>query len=150
MSKHPESIWRLDATTDDLNERAAFLVERMGIRYEAMGPDHLTASMPVDERTIQPFGILHGGASAVLIETLGSVAGNLCLDPAAGRMVVGVEINVNHLRPATEGRVTGTVTPKHLGGTIQVWQADVVDDAGRPVSTGRLTLAVVKRRARVG
>ncbi len=96
--------------------------------------------MPVDARTRQPFGLLHGGASVALAETLGSIAGNLCV--ARGR-VVGLEINANHVRATTEGFVHGTARPLHIGRSTQVWEIRIEDDAGRLTCISRLTLAVV-------
>lgn len=101
--------------------------------------------MPVDARTVQPYGLLHGGASVLLAETLGSSAGNLCV--AEGRRVVGIEINANHLRAVTGGLVTGTARPLHLGRSTQVWEIRIEDEAGRLACVSRLTLAVVGARA---
>ena len=98
--------------------------------------------MPVDARTRQPYGLLHGGASVVLAETLGSSAGNLCVDTAQ-QMCVGLEINANHLRAARSGQVTGTARALHVGRTTQVWEIRIENDAGKPVCVSRLTLAVV-------
>ncbi len=98
--------------------------------------------MPVDERTRQPYGLLHGGASVVLAETLGSSAGNLCVDTAS-QVCVGLEINANHLRAARTGVVTGTARALHVGRTTQVWEIRIENEAGKPVCISRLTLAVV-------
>ncbi len=100
--------------------------------------------MPVDARTMQPYGLLHGGASVALAETLGSVAANLCLDPAT-HMAVGLEINANHLRAVRSGSVTGTARPLHIGRQTQVWEIRIADERGRAVCVSRLTLAVVER-----
>ena len=99
--------------------------------------------MPVDHRTKQPFGILHGGASVVLAETLGSIAGNFCLEEGQG-YCVGLDINSNHLRPVTEGKVIGTTRPYHIGRTTHVWHIEIHNEAGKLVNISRLTLAVVK------
>ena len=113
----------------------------LGIVFTAIGADHLVATMPVDERTRQPYGLLHGGASVLLAETLGSTAGNLsCRD---GYVCVGVEINANHLRGVRSGTVTGTARPLHVGGRTQVWEIRIEDEKGRLVCISRLTLAVV-------
>jgi len=100
----------------------------------------------VDRRTVQPYGLLHGGASIALAETLGSLAAAMTVDPAS-TLVVGQEINANHIRAVREGHVTGTARPVHLGGRSQVWSIEVVDPAGRLVCVSRLTLAVLDRRA---
>ncbi|AJC46630.1 MULTISPECIES: hotdog fold thioesterase [Xanthomonas] len=119
------------------------LIAHLGIVFTEAGPDWLRATMPVDARTRQPYGLLHGGASVVLAETLGSTAGNLCVEP--GRICVGLEINANHLRAARSGTVTGTARPLHVGRTTQVWEIHIEDAAGKPVCVSRLTLAVVDR-----
>lgn len=117
-------------------------IESLGIVFSAAGEDWLQATMPVDERTRQPYGILHGGASVVLAETLGSSAGNLCVDTAS-QVCVGLEINANHLRAARTGVVTGTARALHVGRTTQVWEIRIENEAGKPVCISRLTLAVV-------
>lgn len=119
------------------------LIETLGIVFTEAGPDWLRATMPVDARTLQPYGLLHGGASVALAETLGSSAGNLCVAP--GLVCVGLEINANHLRAAREGTVTGTTRPLHVGRTTQVWEIQVDDAAGKRVCVSRLTLAVIAR-----
>ncbi len=108
---------------------ARSLVAHLGIQIIEQGEDFLRGTMPVDQRTHQPFGLLHGGASVALAETLGSLAGNLCLDPAVS-MAVGLEISANHIRSVTEGVVTGTARPLHVGRNTQVWDAVVTDEAG--------------------
>lgn len=118
------------------------LVSTLGIEVVELGDDFLRGRMPVDARTRQPYGLLHGGASVSLAETLGSIAGNLCVDPATHR-VVGLEINANHLRAVTSGYVTGTARPVHVGRSTQVWEIRIEDDAGRLACLSRLTLAVV-------
>ncbi len=125
--------------------RHGTLIEHLGIVITEAGDDWLRATMPVDARTKQPFGLLHGGASVVLAETLGSMAGGYCVDPAT-QMVVGLEINANHLRAVREGTVTGTARALHVGRSTQVWEIRIEDEAGRPVCVSRLTLAVVPRR----
>lgn len=116
-------------------------MEPLGIEFTELGPDFLRATMPVDARTKQPYGLLHGGASVLLAETLGSTAGNLCCRP--GYVCVGVEINANHLRGVRGGHVTGTARPLHVGGRTQVWEIRIEDDKGRLACVSRLTLAVV-------
>ncbi len=118
------------------------LVEHLGIVFTAAGEDWISATMPVDERTRQPYGILHGGASVVLAETLGSSAGNLCVDTTS-EVCVGLEINANHIRAVRAGTVTGTARAVHVGRSTQVWDIRIEDAAGKLVCTSRLTLAVV-------
>ncbi len=128
---------------DDLNRLSqGTLIDHLGIVFTEAGPDWLRATMPVDARTRQPYGLLHGGASVVLAETLGSSAGNLCLDTRK-RMAVGLEINANHLRAVREGLVTGTARAVHVGGSTQVWDIRIEDAGGRTSCVSRLTLAVV-------
>jgi 1,4-dihydroxy-2-naphthoyl-CoA hydrolase len=115
----------------------------LGITITEHGPDFLRATMPVDERTKQPFGLLHGGASVLLAETLASLGGQLCLDPASGQRVVGLEINANHLRAVTAGTVTGTARPIHVGRATQVWEIRIEDEQGRACCISRMTAAVV-------
>jgi 1,4-dihydroxy-2-naphthoyl-CoA hydrolase len=136
-------IWFGPFTTDALQEICRdTLVEHLDIRFTDFGDDWLKARMPVDRRTRQPAGILHGGASVVLAESLGSVASALCFDLAKFR-AVGLEINASHLRAATGGHVEGICRPVRLGRTVHVWQIDVFDDNGRQVCTCRLTMAVL-------
>jgi len=118
------------------------LIEHLGIVFTAAGEDWISATMPVDERTRQPYGILHGGASVVLAETLGSSAGNLCVDTTR-EVCVGLEINANHIRAVRAGTVTGTARAVHVGRSTQVWDIRIEDEAGKLVCTSRLTLAVV-------
>jgi len=120
------------------------LVEHIGIVYTAMGEDWLQGTMPVDSRTHQPYGLLHGGASVVLAETLGSMAGNLCVNPDT-HMCVGLEINANHLRSVRSGIVTGTARAVHIGRSTHVWQIHIENESGKRVCISRLTLAVVAR-----
>ena len=137
-------IWKSDVTVERLNSRGkGTMVEHLDIRFTEIGPDYLRASMPVDHRTNQPIGLLHGGASVVLAETLGSVAGVLCVD-VRKQFVVGLEVNANHLRPVRSGRVTGTARPLHLGRKTQVWQIDIVDEQDWQVTASRLTVAVLE------
>ncbi|MEM9171082.1 MAG: hotdog fold thioesterase [Pseudomonadota bacterium] len=118
------------------------LLETLDIRMEEIGDDFLRASMPVDHRTHQPYGLLHGGANVVLAESLGSTAGACCVDVRQCR-IVGLDINANHLRSVTSGRVTGTATARHLGRSTQVWNIDIVDERGKLICTSRLTNAVI-------
>lgn len=138
------SVWKRTPDVDDMMRRCAgTMVDHLGMVLVDAGPDWLRGTMPVDERTKQPLGLLHGGATAALVETLGSVAAAWAVDEH--HYCVGIEINVNHIRSARSGQVTGTARAIQAGRRIQVWQVDVVDEAGRLISTGRLTLAVLKR-----
>jgi 1,4-dihydroxy-2-naphthoyl-CoA hydrolase len=121
------------------------LSESLGIEFTEAGPDYLRGRMPVDQRTKQPYGLLHGGASVALAETLGSAAGNLCLDGDRS-VAVGLEISANHLRPATQGWVIGTARPIHIGRSTQVWDIRIEDEAGHMTCISRLTLAVVPKQ----
>ena len=118
------------------------LVEHLGITIIEAGDDWLRGTMPVDARTKQPYGLLHGGASVALAETLGSMAGGLCVDNAR-EAVVGLEINANHLRAARDGIVTGTARALHVGRSTQVWEIRIENEAGKLVCVSRITLAVV-------
>ena len=131
----------IDISVLNANSRGT-MIEHLGIVITEAGDDWLRGTMPVDGRTKQPFGLLHGGASVALAETLGSMAGNLCVDNAR-EMVVGLEINANHLRAAREGIVTGTARALHVGRSTQVWEIRIENEAGKPVCISRLTLAVV-------
>jgi 1,4-dihydroxy-2-naphthoyl-CoA hydrolase len=136
-------IWTVQATLQQLNQRGqGNMLSHLGIEFLEINEDSLKARMPVDERTVQPAGILHGGASATLAETLGSMAANLCIDPAK-QVCVGMEINANHVRPVSSGWVTGVVTPVHVGKSTQIWQIRIEDEAGKLVCISRLTLAVI-------
>jgi len=147
MSEQVQPIWFRPHTLAELNSTSAgTMVEHLGIEYTGMGPDFLEARMPVDARTRQPYGLLHGGASMVLAETLGSYGAALTVDPSR-LLVVGQEINANHLRAVREGFVTGTARPVHLGGRSQVWSIDIRDGRERLVCLSRLTLAVLDRHA---
>jgi 1,4-dihydroxy-2-naphthoyl-CoA hydrolase len=118
------------------------MTEHLGIELTGLGHDYLVGTMPVDHRTTQPAGLLHGGASVALAETLGSIAANLCVDPERW-VCVGQEINASHLRPVRKGCVTGTAKPLYVGRSSQVWEIGIVDDRQRNVCVIRLTVAVV-------
>lgn len=140
------SIWFRPYTLDELQRlNADTMAGHLDIRFTEIGPDYLRASMPVDSRTVQPFGLLHGGASVALAETLGSVASNCCVD-SPRYYCVGQEINANHVRPARSGRVTGTARPVHLGGRSQVWDIRIEDEGGRLTCVSRLTMSVLESR----
>ena len=135
-------IWKRRPGVEQLQaSRQRTLVSHLGIEFTALGDDYLEARMPVDDRTRQPLGLLHGGASVALAETIGSVAAYLCVDE--GKKCVGLEINANHIRPAREGWVTGRATPLHLGRTTQVWEIRIRDDHGHLVCVSRLTMAIL-------
>ena len=114
----------------------------LGIRFTARGEDWLEATMPVDRRTHQPFGRLHGGASVALAETVASTAGAMTIDPAH-KVVVGLEINANHIRPVREGLVTARATAEAIGRTTQVWTIRITDERQKLVCLSRITLAVI-------
>jgi 1,4-dihydroxy-2-naphthoyl-CoA hydrolase len=135
-------IWKRNATLDALNAMGeGNMVGLLDIRFERLTDDTLEATMPVDSRTHQPFGLLHGGASVVLAETLGSVAGYLCTE--GNEKVVGVEVNANHLRSVRGGRVRGVCKALHAGRRHQVWQIEIFDEEGKLCCSSRLTTAVV-------
>lgn len=135
-------IWKRAVTLEALNAMGdGNMVGLLDIHFERISDDTLEASMPVDARTHQPFGLLHGGASVVLAETLGSVAGYLCTE--GEQKVVGVEVNANHLRPVLSGRVRGVCSALHTGSRHQVWQIDIFDEQARLCCSSRLTTAVV-------
>jgi 1,4-dihydroxy-2-naphthoyl-CoA hydrolase len=141
------SIWLISATPEQINAlRRNTMISHLGIEFTAISEDSLTARMPVDERTIQPFGILHGGASVALAETLGSVAASLTLDTSK-KIPVGMEINANHLRPVSSGWVSGVVRPVHLGKTSQVWEVRITNEDDKLVCISRITMAVVDRKS---
>mgnify|MGYP003603279373 CR=1 FL=1 len=140
------SPFRRTTTLEALNALSRdTAMEPLGIVFTELGPDYLRGTMPVDARTRQPYGLLHGGASALLAETLGSSAGGLCVDEGQG--VVGIEINANHLAGVRSGLVTGTARPLHVGRSTQVWEIRIEDEGGRLACVSRLTLAVVARPA---
>jgi 1,4-dihydroxy-2-naphthoyl-CoA hydrolase len=139
------SLWKSPIDLDRINGwNRNTLVEHLGMRVTEIGDDFVRGTMPVDARTHQPFGLLHGGASVALAESLGSLAGNLCIDSGA-ELAVGLDINANHVRSVTSGLVTGIARPLHLGRTTQVWEIRIEDEHARLVCISRLTLAVVPR-----
>jgi 1,4-dihydroxy-2-naphthoyl-CoA hydrolase len=140
------SIWHAATTPEFLTERGSkSLPGHLGIRITEIGPDYLRATMPVTARTHQPYGLLHGGASVALAETAGSIAAMLCVD-AEQYLVLGQEINANHLRAVSSGTVTATARPFHIGTRSQVWSIEIRDESERLVCVSRLTMAVVERR----
>ena len=140
------AIWKQDIDLARINGWSAnTLMETLGIRLTAIGDDWLRGTMPVEPRTHQPFGLLHGGASVALAETLGSTAALLTLDPTQ-ELAVGLDINANHVRGVRSGLVTGTATALHLGRSTQVWEIRIENEAGALVCLSRLTMAVVPAR----
>jgi 1,4-dihydroxy-2-naphthoyl-CoA hydrolase len=135
-------LWKQPLTTQTLTDiHKDTAVERLGIEFLEVGDDFLRARVPVDTRTRQPYGILHGGVSVVLAETLGSCGAAFAAPE--GHRAVGLDINANHLRATTSGWVTGTARPVHVGRTTQVWQIDLQDEQGRLTCVSRITMAVL-------
>jgi len=141
------SIWQSPRSIEDLNgNRQGTLIGTLGILFTEIGEDFVRGTMPVDTRTLQPYGLLHGGASVALAETLGSTGASMCIN-ADEYQVVGQEINANHVRAARRGIVTGTARSVHLGGRTQVWSIDIVNEAQKLICISRITMAVIKRGA---
>ena len=139
------SIWTTPISIELLTERSArTAVARLGIEFIEIGDDFIRGRVPVDERTHQPSGILHGGVSVLLAETLGSCGA--AHSAPAGHRVVGLDINANHLRSVSSGWVEGTARPVHIGRSTQVWQIELVDEQGRMTCLSRLTMAVLAPR----
>ncbi len=140
-------IWKQEFTLEGLNGLSQqTMLEALGISFTGFGDDYLQATLPVDERTVQPQGLLHGGATAALAETLGSVASLLCIEDTTKWQPVGIELNINHLRSATAGQVIGTVRPIRLGRRIHVWEIDIRNETNKRISVSRLTVAIVEAR----
>jgi 1,4-dihydroxy-2-naphthoyl-CoA hydrolase len=141
------AIWHQDTTIEQLNRLMCQnnMLEHLDISFTDIGSEHLSARMPVDWRTHQPAGILHGGASVVLAETVGSVAANLCVDTKR-YACVGQEINANHLRAKKDGWITATARPVHRGQRSQVWEIRIVDEVEKLICISRLTMATIKTR----
>jgi 1,4-dihydroxy-2-naphthoyl-CoA hydrolase len=141
------SIWfKKDLSLDDLKPLGKdTMAEHIGIQWLEVGENFLKATMPVDSRTRQPYGLLHGGASVALAETIGSVGAAMVVD-INEYICVGLDINANHLRSAKSGLVTGIATPIHIGGSTQVWEIKIYDDREKLVCISRLTVAVLKKR----
>ena len=136
------TIWKQAVSADTLNAlHHDTAPSHLGIEFLEVGDDYITARMPVDTRTRQPFGILHGGVSVVLAETLGSCGAAFAAP--TGHRAVGLEVNANHLRSVSEGWVTGTARPFHIGRTTQVWHIEIVNDQGLRTCVSRLTMAVL-------
>ncbi len=138
-------IWQHGYTVKELNAMATDCIEEhLGIEIVEVGDDYLSATMPVDHRTRQPFGILHGGAVVVLAETLGSLASTLCIDSNT-QSSVGIEVNANHIRQVKEGMVKGTARPVHLGKKIHIWEIKILNTSQKLVSICRLTVAILNK-----
>lgn len=139
------SIWSKNFTVSDLEERnKGTMIEYLDIQITEVGDDFLKGDMPVDDRTKQPAGIMHGGASLVLAETLGSTAANLVVDESRYQCV-GMEINANHIRSVREGRVSGIAKPHHLGRSTQVWEILIYNGEEQLLCVSRLSVSVLKR-----
>src|SRR5579872_2095749 len=138
LRENQMSIWKISATPAEMNRRSGHsLSTYFGIQFTEVGDNYVKATMPVDERLMQPLGIMHGGASCVFAETVGSTAANFCVD-IAHYFCVGLDINTNHLRPVRSGELIATARPYHLGKTTQVWSIEIHDREGKLVSVTRL------------
>jgi 1,4-dihydroxy-2-naphthoyl-CoA hydrolase len=137
-------IWFRPYTLDQVRFFGNSLPQHLGIEFTELGADFLRGRMPVDDRTRQPFGILHGGASVALAETLGSTGAGLVVDPDKYRCV-GQEINANHVRAVTDGYVIGTARPLHMGRRSHVWEIRIADERDRLVCISRITMFVIER-----
>ncbi|WP_212005833.1 hotdog fold thioesterase [Chitinophaga sp. HK235] len=142
-----KTIWHsLDVSLDTLNEIGeTTMADHLGMEFTEIGPDYLKAMMPVDHRTKQPYGLLHGGASLALAETVGSMASALIINPEQ-QICVGMEISANHLRSVTEGYVHAEAKPLHIGATSHVWDIRITDDHHKLVCVSRLTMAILAKR----
>lgn len=138
-------IWQAEISLEIVSERAKnTMSHHLGIEFVEMGEDYLTARMPVDHRTKQPLGIMHGGASCVLAETVGSTAAQYCVN-SEKYYCVGLDINTNHIRSVRGGYVTGMARPFHLGKSTQVWSIEIKNEENKLISVNRLTMAVLER-----
>jgi 1,4-dihydroxy-2-naphthoyl-CoA hydrolase len=139
-------IFNEGITLDRINALAAnTMMEHIGIQFTHIGNDFMEATMPVDHRTHQPLGLLHGGASVVLAETMGSVAATCCIDNSK-QFCVGLEINANHIKSARSGLVKGTTRPIHIGGKTQVWEIKITNEQNELVCISRITMAVLDKK----
>jgi len=140
------SVFKPGITLVDLNKLSAnTMVSHLGIEFTSLGEDYITAKMPVDHRTHQPLGLLHGGASVTLAETLGSVAATCCIDRNT-QYCVGLEINANHIKSARSGFVFGTTKPIHIGKKTHVWEIKIVNETNELICISRITMAVIDKR----
>ncbi|MBK7597513.1 MAG: hotdog fold thioesterase [Acidobacteria bacterium] len=141
------SIFKLDFNIEQLRDyHQHSIVALLGIEYVEKGDDYLIARMPVDARTVQPYGILHGGASVTLAETLGSIASFLTLDASSNQTPVGIEVNANHIKSVKSGWVYGKVTPVHLGKKTHVWDIRITDENNALVCVSRLTVMIIDKK----
>lgn len=141
------SIWKHPINLEVLNTTGKnTLFEHLNMEFVEAGDDFITARMPVDHRTHQPMGLLHGGASVALAETLGSIAAMLCIEDLTEYMPVGVEINANHLNSVKSGWVYGTVRPFKVGRTLHVWHIEIKDEKEKLICVSRITIAIVQQR----
>lgn len=139
-------IWFKQYTLEEINAiNRQTLASHLGINFIAIGENSLKATMPLDYRTIQPAGLLHGGASAALAETLGSVGSYLTIDTSK-QTCVGLELNINHVRGVKAGKVTGTATPEHLGKTTHIWNIRIENEKGQLVAISRLTMMILDKQ----
>lgn len=137
-------IWAMPVTVEEINHRCRnTLCDHLGIEFITIGDDHVVARMPVDARTKQTMGTIHGGATAALAETVGSIAGIYCLPK--GKRCVGLDLNINHIRAVSSGFVTAVAKPLHLGKSTQVWEIKITNEAKQLVSAARLTLAILAK-----
>lgn len=145
------SIWfKKDLSLSDLLPLGKdTMTEHLGMEWVALGDNYLQAKLPVDHRTSQPYGLLHGGASCVLAETVGSVASAMVIDHST-YYCVGLEINANHIRSAKSGFVIATASPLHLGANTHVWDIKINDEAGKLICVSRLTVAIIPRKGQAG
>lgn len=140
------AIWKMPISVELVNQRAnGSMSEFLGIRFTEVGDNFLCASMPVEARVRQPIGIMHGGASCVLAETVGSTAANYCVD-IEKNYCVGLDINTNHIRSIREGMVFAIAKPFHIGSKTQVWGIEIKNEEGKLISINRLTMAVLTRK----
>lgn len=139
------AIWHRPISIDELNDRGKnTMADFLGIEFTEVGDDYLTAVMPVDSKTKQPLGIVHGGANVVLAETIASTAANAVVDITT-HYCVGLEINANHIRSVKHGNVTGIATPYHLGRSTQIWHIELINDDGKTTCISRMTASVLSR-----
>ncbi|MFW0081425.1 MAG: PaaI family thioesterase [Coxiella endosymbiont of Haemaphysalis qinghaiensis] len=139
------NIWKIPFDVQKATERSKnTIVSHLGIKFTKVGDDYVCAQMPVDNRTRQPIGIMHGGASCVLAETVGSIAANSCVDPCEF-YCVGLDINTNHIHSVRSGYVIATAKPFHLGRSTQVWGIEIVNEEENLISVSRLTVAILKK-----
>ena len=139
------SIWKTIATVDDLNDRGKGTAsDLIGIVFTEIGDDYICAEMPITDKVKQPLGIMNGGISCLIAESVGSTAANIAID-INKQFCVGLDINTNHIRPASKGKVIATAKPIHIGKTTQVWSIEIQGDHGKLISINRLTMAVKDR-----